>query len=233
MKVEREDFERSFERFEMPEPALERLVERRERRRRRERIEAGIAALVVVAATAAVLARGFVVTPVPEGPSPSVFGPCTAAQLRASATTERVRPAGARARSCSRTSLRLPARSRERRSGCSVRTAVASMASTSSRRRPVGGRRAIRSRKGGRRHARAGGPCVDPPVVVELVRNRGGYRANAAGGRWRDLADRRDWEEPASLQQARSTRDDRDRPLRAELLNTIEGIRQRGPERAP
>lgn len=88
MKVEREDFERSFERFEMPEPALERLVERRERRRRRERIEAGIAALVVVAATAAVLARGFVVTPVPAGPTPSVIGPCTAAQLRASATTE-------------------------------------------------------------------------------------------------------------------------------------------------
>ena len=28
MKVEREDFERSFERFDMPEPAFERLVER-------------------------------------------------------------------------------------------------------------------------------------------------------------------------------------------------------------
>ena len=88
MKVEREDFERSFERFEMPEPALERLVERRERRRRRERIEAGIAALVVVAATAAVLARAFVATPVPAGPTLPVGGPCTAAQLRASVATE-------------------------------------------------------------------------------------------------------------------------------------------------
>ncbi len=65
MKVEREDFERSFERFEMPEPALERLIERRERRRRLERIEAGIAVVVILAATAAVLARAFIVTPVP------------------------------------------------------------------------------------------------------------------------------------------------------------------------
>jgi Protein of unknown function (DUF4232) len=88
MKVEREDFERSFERFEMPEPALERLVERRERRRRRERIEAGIAALVVVAATAAVLARAFVVTPVPAGPTLSAGGPCAAPQLRPSTTME-------------------------------------------------------------------------------------------------------------------------------------------------
>jgi hypothetical protein len=88
MKVEREDFERTFERFEMPEPALERLVERRERRHRRERIEAGIAALAIVAATAAVLARAFVVTPVPSGHGPSAGGPCAAAQLRASAATE-------------------------------------------------------------------------------------------------------------------------------------------------
>jgi hypothetical protein len=71
MKVEREDFERSFERFEMPEPAFERLVERRERRLRRERIEAGIAALVIVATTAAILARAFVATPVPADHAPA------------------------------------------------------------------------------------------------------------------------------------------------------------------
>ena len=71
MKVEREDFERSFERFEMPEPALERLIERRERRRRRKRIEAGIAVVVILAATAAVLARAFIATPVPADNTPS------------------------------------------------------------------------------------------------------------------------------------------------------------------
>ena len=71
MKVNREDFERSFDRFEMPEPAFERLVERRERRRRRERIEAGVAALVIAAATAAILARAFVATPVPADHAPS------------------------------------------------------------------------------------------------------------------------------------------------------------------
>ena len=62
MKIDREDLQRTFERFDMPEPALDRLVGRRERRRRNERIRAGITALVVVALAVAFVSRSFLRT---------------------------------------------------------------------------------------------------------------------------------------------------------------------------
>lgn len=46
---QRERFERAFEHFEMPEPALERLLRRRDRKQRNRRIAAGVVALALVA----------------------------------------------------------------------------------------------------------------------------------------------------------------------------------------
>jgi hypothetical protein len=57
MNATRRELERRFDRFEMPEPAFERLVRRRERRRRRERIQAAVAAIVVIAIATALLIR--------------------------------------------------------------------------------------------------------------------------------------------------------------------------------
>ena len=189
MKVEREDFERSFERFEMPEPALERLVERRERRRRRERIEAGIAALVVVAATAAVLARAFVATPVPAGPTLSVAGPCAAPQLRPSPTMERA--GGAREGEIVFTNVS--------DTSCTLQGTPAWLLDTNGGR--INGIDFVSSparwqvegdpnRKVGPSSRSSLGIARDPPAVVELVRHRRDFLVRAAGGRWRGRADR-------------------------------------------
>lgn len=55
---ERERFEEAFDLFERPEPAWERLVNRRDRKRRNQRITAG---LVGIAAAVAVVAIGWIV----------------------------------------------------------------------------------------------------------------------------------------------------------------------------
>jgi hypothetical protein len=57
MIEDRERLERTFERFEMPEPALERLGRRLRRRRRRQRIAAAATALALVVAGAVLVAR--------------------------------------------------------------------------------------------------------------------------------------------------------------------------------
>lgn len=72
---ERERFERAFELFEMPEPALERLLSRRDRKRRNQRIAAGVVAGVMLLAVGAIFGRAWltsepqpadVPTPTPE-----------------------------------------------------------------------------------------------------------------------------------------------------------------------
>jgi len=68
MKVDRKQLERSVERFDMPEPALERLHVRRERRVRRQRIQAGVAALLIVVATATLVLRTSAPAPAPAAP---------------------------------------------------------------------------------------------------------------------------------------------------------------------
>jgi Tol biopolymer transport system component len=71
MSLDKRDLQRTFERFEMPEPALDRLLRRRERRERRRRIEAGIVALVIIAAAAALVGGSFDTTkPADRTPTP-------------------------------------------------------------------------------------------------------------------------------------------------------------------
>jgi hypothetical protein len=70
MKLDRDDLQRSFQRFEMIEPAFDRLIARREHKRRIERIQAGVIALAVVAIAAALLGRSMLTTQ-PAGPAPS------------------------------------------------------------------------------------------------------------------------------------------------------------------
>jgi dipeptidyl aminopeptidase/acylaminoacyl peptidase len=71
MSLDKRDLERTFERFEQPEPAFGRLVRRRERRERRKRIEAGITALVIIVAAAVLASRSFDRTrPVDRTPTP-------------------------------------------------------------------------------------------------------------------------------------------------------------------
>jgi hypothetical protein len=67
---DRERLERTFELFEMPEPALERLGRFRDRRRRRQRIGAGVAAALVW-----VLALGVVAGTLPDAHDPIRGGP--------------------------------------------------------------------------------------------------------------------------------------------------------------
>lgn len=59
MMDQRERFERAFGMFEMPEPALERMLGRRERRRQTERLATGVLALVLTLVTIVVLVRAF------------------------------------------------------------------------------------------------------------------------------------------------------------------------------
>lgn len=77
---QRERFERAFQRFEMPEPAFERLARRRERKQRNQRVAAGAVGLVVfVASVWAVTSRdpaGSERTPGSSGgPGPVATGP--------------------------------------------------------------------------------------------------------------------------------------------------------------
>ncbi len=77
---QRERFERAFQLFEMPEPALERLLRRRERKQRNRRITAGVLALALVALVFGGWLRALTLdrpipgdTPTPS-PSPSAGG---------------------------------------------------------------------------------------------------------------------------------------------------------------
>jgi hypothetical protein len=97
MSLGRRELQRSIDRFEAPEPALDRLLRRRQRRERRKRIEAGAVALAVVALTGALIGRSFLIgepadrqpasppacdagkwqTPSPAGVSGAVLGAVT------------------------------------------------------------------------------------------------------------------------------------------------------------
>jgi Tol biopolymer transport system component len=81
MSLDKRDLQRTFERFEQPEPAFDRLVRRRERRDRRKRIEAGITALVIMLVAVALVSRSFdtmkpadqTPTSVPQAPKPGIW----------------------------------------------------------------------------------------------------------------------------------------------------------------
>jgi hypothetical protein len=73
---ERERFERAFDLFEMPEPAFERLGDRRDKKRRKERLAAGVAAFAILVAVGVIFGRSWFSSeplpleepkPVPEG----------------------------------------------------------------------------------------------------------------------------------------------------------------------
>jgi Tol biopolymer transport system component len=71
MSLDKRDLQRTFERFELPEPAFDLLVRRRERAERRKRVEAGIAAFVVIAIAAALVGHPFNTTkPADRTPAP-------------------------------------------------------------------------------------------------------------------------------------------------------------------
>jgi Tol biopolymer transport system component len=73
MSFGKRELQRTFERFESPEPAFDRLVRRRERHERRKRVEAGVAALVITAAIAAaalVVRAVDTTTPADQTPAP-------------------------------------------------------------------------------------------------------------------------------------------------------------------
>jgi hypothetical protein len=74
---ERERYERAFQQFQMPEPAWDRLVDRRDRKRRNKRITAGVVGIVVfVAAIWIVTSVGsFDRTQTPAVPGGSETGP--------------------------------------------------------------------------------------------------------------------------------------------------------------
>ena len=68
---QRERFERAFELFDMPEPAMARLVARRHRKERKRRVGTAVVAFAVAAAAFGGLARAFLSGP---GPRPAVEG---------------------------------------------------------------------------------------------------------------------------------------------------------------
>jgi hypothetical protein len=75
---ERERFEHAIELFEMPEPALPRLLDRRDRKRRNQRIAAGVVGFAVFVAAVGLMAVGgaFDRTQTPAVPGPTaVTGP--------------------------------------------------------------------------------------------------------------------------------------------------------------
>jgi hypothetical protein len=62
----KERYERLFERFDMPEPAMDRLLDLRERKRRNQRIASGAAAVLVTA----LVAVGVILAAVDRSPQP-------------------------------------------------------------------------------------------------------------------------------------------------------------------
>jgi hypothetical protein len=76
MKLDKRELQRTFDRFEVPEPALERLLWRRNRRERRRRIEAGVVALTVVAVTIGLIGRSLLMAD--RGPAPASPATCAA-----------------------------------------------------------------------------------------------------------------------------------------------------------
>lgn len=59
MRLDKQDLQRSFDRFDAPEPAFDRLLQRRKLRERRRRVQAAVVALAVVGVTGALIGRSF------------------------------------------------------------------------------------------------------------------------------------------------------------------------------
>ncbi len=74
MNPDKRELQRTFERFEAPEPAFDRLLRRRERRERRKRIEAGVVAFIViiVVAAAALVSHFDTSKPADQTPAPAL-----------------------------------------------------------------------------------------------------------------------------------------------------------------
>ncbi|HZB78529.1 MAG TPA: hypothetical protein VE522_01615 [Actinomycetota bacterium] len=95
---QRERFERAFELFDMPEPAMARLVARRQRKERKRRVGTAVVALAVAAAAFGGLARAFLsgpeTTPADQ-PSRRFVGTWTSTELfyDESSQTMTIRPA--------------------------------------------------------------------------------------------------------------------------------------------
>src|SRR5438477_5190828 len=71
MNPDKRELQRTFERFDAPEPAFDRLMRRRERRERRKRIEAGVAAFIIIAVVAAAALVGHFDTSTPADQTPA------------------------------------------------------------------------------------------------------------------------------------------------------------------
>jgi hypothetical protein len=94
---QRERFERAFELFDMPEPAMARLVARRHRKQRNRRVGTAVVAVAVAAAGIGGVARAFLSGPEPrpaEQPTSPFVGTWVSTDLDGSAQTMTVRTAG-------------------------------------------------------------------------------------------------------------------------------------------